>query len=54
MANNPVLGIAVCPYCKANNPLIWNGNFKWHCSYCGKKFNVKRQKLLNVQPLQSK
>ncbi len=51
MANKPVLGTAVCPYCGSKVPVIWNGNFKILCVYCGKKFHVKRQKLKNIQPL---
>ena len=51
MANNPVLGIATCPYCKAKNPVAWNGNFKYPCMQCHREFRVKRQKLQNVQPL---
>lgn len=54
MANKPVLGIATCPYCKAGNPVIWNGNFKYPCMVCNKTFRVKRQKLANVQPLKAK
>ena len=54
MANKPVLGVAVCPYCKANNPVIWDGNFKYSCWHCHKNFRVKRQKLKNVQPIKMK
>ena len=54
MANNPVLGVAVCPFCKANNPVIWNGNFKYPCMQCHKNFKVNRQKLKNVQPVKVK
>ena len=50
MANKPVLGMAVCPYCGSKVPVIWNGNFKIPCLYCRKKFHVKRQKLKNIQP----
>ena len=54
MANKPVLGVAVCPYCKAKNPVIWDGNFKYPCWHCHKDFKVKRQKLKNVQPVKMK
>lgn len=49
MANKPVLGVAICPYCKQRNPLIWNGNFRHYCINCKKGFNVKRQKLIDVK-----
>ena len=26
MANHPVLGVAVCPFCNSNNPVIACGN----------------------------
>lgn len=51
MANNPVLGVAICPYCKERNPLIWNGNFRYPCYRCHKTFSVKRQKLKDVKPI---
>lgn len=50
MANNPVFGVAVCPFCNKNNPLIWNGNFKWKCMHCKSTFKVRRQKLKHVEP----
>lgn len=49
--SNPVMGVAICPYCEGRNPLIWNGNIKWTCNYCYKRFNVKRQKLQNVKSI---
>ena len=52
--NNPVLGVAICPFCKSRNPIIWAGNFKHTCFHCNKKFNVHRQKLLNVQSITRK
>lgn len=54
MANKPVLGVAICPKCLKRNPIIWNGNFMWRCLYCHTDFKVKRQKLLNVEPLHHK
>lgn len=51
MANRPVLGNATCPRCNGKNPVVWNGNFKYPCMHCGKKFEVKRQKLTRVEPL---
>lgn len=51
MANNPVIGIAVCPFCGGKNVVVWNGNFKYPCFYCHKTFRVKRQKLRNVEPI---
>lgn len=51
MANKPVFGTAACPYCKANNPVLWDGNFKFPCWKCHKQFWIKRQKLKNVQPV---
>lgn len=54
MANNPVMGVAICPFCKAKNPVIWDGNFKYPCMQCHKDFKVKRQKLKNVQPVKMK
>lgn len=51
MANNPVMGVAVCPYCKNNNPIIWNSNFRWVCTRCRRSFMVKRQKLMHVKPI---
>ena len=51
MANKPVLGVAVCPFCGRNNPVAWNGNFKYPCQWCGKTFRIKRQKLKNVEPI---
>lgn len=54
MANKPVFGTVICPYCKANNPVMWNGNFKFPCIRCHKDFRVKRQKLKNVQPIKAK
>lgn len=51
MANKPVFGTAICPYCKAENQLFWNGNFRCGCFTCHKTFRVKRQKLKNVQPI---
>lgn len=51
MANNPCLGVAVCPYCRGNNPVVWNGNRNWKCLYCGVVFRIKRQKLKNVERL---
>lgn len=54
MANNPVMGMVTCPYCKAKIPVVWNGNFKFRCIYCHKDFRIKRQKLKNVQPIHVK
>ena len=51
MANKPVFGTAVCPFCKTNNIVIWDGNFKKPCWHCHKTFKIKRQKLKNVQPI---
>ena len=51
LANSPVLGLAICPYCKSKNAIIWNGNRKTICIYCEKPFKLKRQKLLKVMKL---
>ena len=45
MANAPVIGIAVCPKCGGNNPVIWDGNREHICVHCRKPFKLKRQKL---------
>ena len=49
MSNHPVFGIAECPYCYHDNPVYWNGNFKWRCVHCHKSFKVHRQKLKKVE-----
>ncbi len=54
VANRPVLGIAVCPFCKAGNSVIWNGNFKYPCGSCRKELKVKRQKLKHAQAVKLK
>ena len=51
MANKPVFGVAVCPFCAGRNPVAWNGNFRYRCLHCCKEFSVKRQKLQNVEPI---
>lgn len=51
MANNPVMGVAQCPYCNRNNPLIWDGNRRIKCYNCMKPFTVHRQKLKDVKPI---
>ena len=51
MANKPVLGLALCPRCGTQNPVVWNGNRKHRCMHCGKAFQIKRQKLRNVMPI---
>ena len=51
MANKPVFGVVICPYCKVRNPIIWDGNFRYSCCLCHKTFNVKRQKLKDVKPI---
>ncbi len=51
MANNPVIGIAVCPFCGGKNVVVWDGNFKFQCHYCHRTFKVKRQKLRNVKAI---
>ena len=48
MANKPVIGYKVCPYCSGKVPVIWDGNRKQICMYCKKPFRVKRQKLKNT------
>ncbi len=45
MANKPVIGYQVCPYCGGKVPVIWDGNRKETCMYCKKRFQLKRQKL---------
>jgi hypothetical protein len=51
MANKPVFGTAICPYCKGKNAVFWNGNCRIPCLYCYKDFKIKRQKLKNVRHL---
>ena len=48
MANKPVIGYQVCPYCGGKVPVIWDGNRKETCMYCKKRFQLKRQKLKNT------
>ena len=43
MANKPVIGYQVCPYCGGKVPVIWDGNRKETCMYCKKRFQLKRQ-----------
>lgn len=54
MANKPVFGVAICPKCHKRNPIFWNGNFLLRCLHCYTEFKVKRQKLLNVEPVNYK
>lgn len=54
MAKKPVLGVAICPKCHKRNPIFWNGNFVWRCVHCYTEFEVKRQKLLNVESVNHK
>lgn len=49
MANKPVFGITECPHCGFKLPIHWDGNFWFHCIRCGKRYEVKRQKLTDVQ-----
>lgn len=49
MANKPCFGVAICPYCKSRNPIFWNGNYRHKCFKCSKPFNIKRQKLTDVE-----
>lgn len=51
MANRPVIGMSICPKCNFRNTIIWNGNFKFTCFKCGKKYQVKRQKLLDPKDI---
>ena len=48
MANKPVIGYQVCPYCGGKVRVIWDGNRKETCMYCKKRFQLKRQKLKNT------
>ena len=48
MANKPVIGYQVCPYCGGKVTVIWDGNRKETCMYCKKRFQLKRQKLKNT------
>lgn len=58
MANKPVIGCQVCPFCGRKVPVIWDGNRKENCMYCNNRFQVKRQKLRNTmrvsRPLERK
>lgn len=49
MANKPVMGVATCPKCGKDNPLVWNGNYIFRCIHCCFRFRVKRQKLKKVK-----
>lgn len=49
MANKPILGMYICPKCKARCPVFWNGNMENKCVSCGEVFKAKRQKIL--QPI---
>ena len=49
MSNKPVFGIIRCPFCNFENPVYWDGNYKWHCIKCQKRFVVKRQRLYKVK-----
>lgn len=39
-----------CPYCGNKLPVFWNGNYKFECMNCHKKYKIHRTKLTNIKP----
>ena len=54
MANNPCFGVMICPHCKRNIPVFWDGNFRLKCPHCEQIVTIKRQKLFHVKPYNRK
>ena len=42
--------LSKCPYCGNEIPVFWNGNYKFECMNCHKKYKIHRTKLTKVKP----
>lgn len=51
MANRPCIGGYICPHCGKKTTVVWNGNSRDICQHCNHPFNVKRQKMIDVNVL---